>query len=133
MKNKKIIVTFVMMLFIGMIFTNTALSLKEKKIDTSKNIFKNSLSLRDKISLDGEFNGGFHLLYHKTIIPGNYQLGMSFIRFKNADVNLNNGEIIDHGNGLLLVIGYYGFYDHDYDTNSITLDGKAWYVKLNMN
>ena len=84
------------------------------------------------IELNGKFVRAFHFLYHKTIIKDTYSIGMSIIRFSEADVSINDGEITEYGSGLLFLYRYRGIYDHDSINDSLIIDGSASFLKLKM-
>jgi hypothetical protein len=57
---------------------------------------------------------------------------MSIIRFSEADVSINDGEITEYGSGLLFLYRYKGIYDHDSIKDSLIIDGSASFLKLRM-
>ena len=57
---------------------------------------------------------------------------MSIIRFSEADVSINDGEITECGSGILFLYRYRGIYDHDSLNDSLIINGDASFLKLRM-
>ena len=84
------------------------------------------------IELDGTFVSAFHFKYRKAIGENKYSLRMSIIKFTDADISVNDGELNEHGSGILFVYRYKGVYDIDYDNDTIAMNGKAWFLNIDM-
>jgi len=103
--------------------------------NTSENKEKNDVNYISKnyqIELYGKFGNAIHFNYRKTIIKDIYSIGMSIIRFNDADVSINDGELTDYGNGILFLYRYRGIYDHDSIGDTLIIDGNASFLKLKM-
>jgi len=84
------------------------------------------------IELDGTFVSAFHFKYRKAIGENIYSLRMSIIKFTDADISVNDGDINYHGSGILFVYRYKGVYNVDYDNDTILMNGKAWFLRIDM-
>jgi hypothetical protein len=85
-----------------------------------------------QIELDGLFVNAFHFLYRKTHGENNYSIVISIMKFKDADVSINNGEWNEQGCGILFVYRYNGIYNNNYNKDTISINGKALYLHLNI-
>ena len=62
-----------------------------------------------------------------------YRFGLAIIGFKDADINVNNGEVDEEtGSGVLILFHYLGEYDLNYDEKTMMLDGNAWLIRVNL-
>lgn len=123
---KKIFEIFVCMLFVVVCCSLSVTAEAEKDAGNVGSVTNGT------IELDGTFAGAFHILYHKAIGKGNYGLGMSIIKFTNADININDGEFDECGSGVMFVFHYRGIYDHDIEEDTLSMNGRAWFVQVNM-
>ena len=114
---KKVFGIFVCMLFVVVCCSSSVTAEVEKGAGNAGSVTNGT------IELDGTFAGAFHILYHKAIGQDRYGLGMSIIKFADADISINDGEFDECGSGVLFVFHYRGIYDHDIEEeyfNSIT-------------
>ena len=125
--KKKIIVIFVCMLLIVVLFPLSVIAeIEEEASDDS------ITTTNCHIELDGTFVNAFHFRYRKIIGENKYSSRMSIIKFTDADISINDGERNEHGSGKLFVYRYNGVYDHDYDYDNIAMNGKAWFLHIEM-
>jgi hypothetical protein len=82
------------------------------------------------IELDGYFNRAHHLLFFKNPVSNLHSIMMSFIRFKDADISINNDEFCNNDDGILFICFYNGLYDHDSKQDTLVMDGDAFYLKV---
>jgi hypothetical protein len=125
--KKKIIGIFVCILLIAVLFPRFVIAeIEEEASDDS------ITTINCHIELDGTFVNAFHFRYRKIIGENKYSLRMSIIKFTDADISVNYGERNEHGSGKLFVYRYNGVYNHDYDNDTIAMNGKAWFLHIDM-
>jgi hypothetical protein len=90
------------------------------------------ISKNYKIELNGKFDRAIHFIYRKTINKDEYSIGISIIRFNDAEISINDNEINEYGNGILLLYRYRGIYDHDSMKDTLIINGSASFFKLRM-
>jgi hypothetical protein len=137
---KKIFGILFCMLFITTTFSSIAIADDEHKSEIvyeiqSKEQEKydlNFISKNYKIELNGKFDRAFHFIYRKTINKDEYSIGISIIRFNEAEISINDGEITEYGNGILLLYRFRGIYDHDSMEDTLIINGIASFLKLRM-
>ena len=95
-------------------------------------LYYSLLSYLSNIELDGILLIAFHFKYRKTLCESNYSLRMSIMKFKDEDILINNGEWNKQGHGILFVYRYNDLYDHNYTTGTISMNGKARFLHLNI-
>ena len=129
--NKKVWSILLVMLFLPLTPTSMADSEKEIEYDLQP--------LVSDIQFDGICSGFLFILYrHLPVTQFNpnesrVRIGLAIIGFKDADINVNNGEVDEGaGSGLLILFHYLGEYDLDYDEKTLLLDGKAWLINVNL-
>jgi len=124
MKISKIVTTCFCVLLLSMIFSSQ-ITLAYENYNINTGLIKNGT-----IKLYGTFDGAIHFRYRKIIGEDKYFIGISIIRFKDADVDINEGEFNYHGSGILFVYRYRGLYDHNLETGSLSIDGKGLLINL---
>ena len=129
--NKKVWSILLVMLFLPLAPSSMANSEKE--------IENNTLPLLSSIQFDGLCSGFLYIRY-RTLPATQFnpnedrvKIGLAIIGFKNADINVNNGEVDESdGSGLLILFHYFGEYDLDYGEKNLLLNGNAWLIKVNL-
>jgi hypothetical protein len=96
-------------------------------------VYDRGLLSMDTIELNGTCPFIFHRLYVRNPVTKVTFIRSSIIRFADADIVVNGGELNEHGSGVLLLICYIGEYDFHYDDKTLSIDGKALFIHVNMN
>lgn len=129
--NKKIWTIFLVLLFLPLAHTSMADSEKEVEYDVRP--------IGSTIEFDGIISGTLFILYRGLPVTrfnpneSRYRFGLAIIGFKDADINVNNGEVDEEtGSGVLILFHYLGEYDLNYDEKTMMLDGSAWLIRVNL-
>jgi hypothetical protein len=129
--NKKMWVILLVLLFLPLMPNSMAASEKEMKDD--------ALPLVDNIQFDGICSGALFIRYRALPVTqfnpneSRYRIGLAIIGFKDADINVNNGEVDEEaGSGVLILFHYLGEYNLNYQEKTMMLDGNAWLIRVNL-
>lgn len=129
--NKKVWSILLVIIFLPLAPASMADSEKEIECDVSL--------IGSTIEFDGICSGALFIIYRALPVTqfnpneSRYMIGLAIIGFKNADINVNNGEVDEEkGSGLLILFHYLGEYDLNYDEKTMMLDGNAWLIRVNL-
>ena len=129
--NKKMWSILLVMLFLPLAPTSIA--------DSEKEIECDACSIGSTIEFDGICSGALFILYRALPVTqfnpneSRYRIGLAIIGFKDADINVNNGEVDEEtGSGVLILFHYLGEYDLNYEEKIMMLDGNAWLIRVNL-
>lgn len=129
--KKKVWSIILVMLFLPLAPTSMASSEKEIEYNTNPIV--------STIEFNGICSGALFILYRGLPVTqfnpneSRFRIGLAIIGFKDAEINVNNGEVDEEaGSGLLILFHYLGEYDLNHDDKKMMLDGKAWLIRVNL-